>query len=320
MKLHSQIVAYILFGLLIVSCATSPVSVTSTIIIPSETPQPTQTLTETLTLTPTATEVTPALASVGWTDSQYPEAGPKPDMTATDITLDPITNTYEWSKANPEHADRPLYYKAIQRDNGEVKKGWFWLAGSTNLADQPDLGKILTMKINFWAEEKSDCPIITHPPTVATGVTFTALLEEQIKIRMGADETTFVSEFVNGTNGVDLPFTTVNGNPHIYNTNANINLYIVNTLDNPDSTVDTQHFSIGGDDEKDLNIIVQPLTPMSAMSDEEISDTLFFPVFIPLDINNLSHKAFMGTSNPMTVDKLLEMTIRGPNPYFVYVR
>ena len=55
MKLHSQIVVYILFGLLIASCATSPASIASATTIPSETLQPTQIITETLTQTPTIT-------------------------------------------------------------------------------------------------------------------------------------------------------------------------------------------------------------------------------------------------------------------------
>jgi hypothetical protein len=102
------------------------------------------------------------------------------------------------------------------------------------------------MQTNVWCEPNSGCPIITHPSTVASSsdISFTKLLDMQLAVRVtgkgplqlkSSNIETFPSEF--NSNNILMDFVPDGGNPNnpdTYDTGANINIYVVNKLQNPD--------------------------------------------------------------------------------------
>ncbi len=312
MKLNSHIALYILFSLLFTSCTESPVPVTSTITIPSETPQPTQASTETPTLTPTATE--------------NPFAG------APDGTTGKNTNG-EWVKT----VENVTYvYKTVTNPKRYevLTQGWFKdvIVNPTYQGGIPlinEKGYPTAMALHIWCEEGLQCPTLQHPEsgnTVIPDPSFTrallAIIETRVigkqpwKIR--SDES---AAFLNdlGSDEVSISFN-VNGVPYEYGIRpeSSINVYINKTeISNPDFSVQSYlQASISGDVQGNVNVVEYLSTPLESLSHSEILDGYLRYAFMIFCTDDMSQDSVLNNIYSPVLS-FIDISENGPNPYFI---
>ena len=89
---------------------------------------------------------------------------------------------------------------------------------------------------------------------------------------------------------MEIPFTTAGGENYVYKIRPELsmNIYVVKQLQNPDFSWRAFVFSIGGDDQNDLNAVVQAPKGFSSMSNEDYTTYLFAGPFSVFYTDNLS--------------------------------
>jgi hypothetical protein len=288
------------------------------------------------TSTPTTQELPTAIPTpgVGEIDPNYPQAGPRPDETATGHD----SKTGEWTRPDPFEANVTDYYKnVIDPKRGEaIAKGWFkdivvapTYQGGIPLFNQPDSFPEF-MAVHVWCEAGLQCPSLQHLRSETkndTELTFNreliTILNDRFKEKYSPHVagTPYFSEDLFKSN-ISIPFTTAQGNKYEYKVtpNTNIYIYVVKEMINPDVTmqyVPGKYVKTitSGDEHGNLNVAT--LFPNSeSLSYEDYVYTLFMSPFCVFSYEDQSQSS-VDNHFGKPAGKIFELLYRGNNPYLL---
>jgi hypothetical protein len=309
----------ILLTIFLTACA--PVATAMPIATATITPKPTHTntpeATKTATAIPTATEI-----PVGAFHPKFPEAGPRPEGAAG---IDPVAK--EWVKSNPEHPDKPFHWKTVTdpKRNETLTQGWY----ENIIVNSGGEMKLITggayptsVGTSIWCEEGLQCPSIEGKVSdTMTSDSFPPRLMQQIYTRISGktwnnatmeEKGAFLTNL--GSNGVDISFTTARGDQYVYNTSSKIQIYISKKLENPDISKGFYKFSIRGDNQHNLNVVIEPTKSMETMSHHEVKNTIFDGALTVFFTDDLSLASILKSWTP-GFSALTGYLINGSDPY-----